>query len=95
MFDSQLISEYKTPAGTSLQRHLLTIINKQLDYLSHTRVLATTMKSAAKHIKSAISNVSIETPDEDVSNAFQADYGEREITLTAISPGKNTTENRY
>ncbi|KAJ3050649.1 Eukaryotic translation initiation factor 2B, subunit 4 delta, 67kDa, partial [Rhizophlyctis rosea] len=61
----KLISEYKTPAGTSLQRHLLTIINKQLDYLSHTRVLATTMKSAAKHIKSAISNVSIDMPDED------------------------------
>ncbi|KAJ3038444.1 Eukaryotic translation initiation factor 2B, subunit 4 delta, 67kDa [Rhizophlyctis rosea] len=61
----KLISEYKTPPGNSLQRHLLTIVNKQLDFLNHTRVLATTMKSAAKHIKSAISNVPIEMPDED------------------------------
>jgi translation initiation factor eIF-2B subunit delta len=63
---SQVISDYETPEGTSLQRHLTTYIGKQIDFLKVCRSLAGSMKTAIRHLKSEISNISIDLPDSDV-----------------------------
>ncbi|KAJ3279044.1 hypothetical protein HK104_001824 [Borealophlyctis nickersoniae] len=61
----QVISDYETPRGTSLQHNLITHIGKQVDYLTKYRSLAASMKTAIRFVKSAIVNVSIDMPDED------------------------------
>ncbi|KAJ1342451.1 hypothetical protein BSLG_002996 [Batrachochytrium salamandrivorans] len=61
----KVISDYSTPAGTSLQRHLTQHISKQVDFLSNMRSLCVSMKSAIRKLKSVISELSIDTPDED------------------------------
>ncbi|RKO86324.1 hypothetical protein BDK51DRAFT_36119 [Blyttiomyces helicus] len=60
-----VVSDYVTPAGHSLQRHLVSHISKQVDFLSNTRPLAASMKTAIKYLKSAISTTSPDVPDED------------------------------
>ncbi|KAI8810706.1 hypothetical protein BJ742DRAFT_799804 [Cladochytrium replicatum] len=61
----RVISDYETPPGTSLQRHLNSYISKQVDFLSKTRVLAVSMRTAVKFLKNEITNLPIEMPDKD------------------------------
>lgn len=61
----KIINDYKTPAGTSLQRHLTTYLGKQIDFLASCRVLAASMKSAIRFVKYEISILSIDIPDSD------------------------------
>ncbi|KAJ3068137.1 Eukaryotic translation initiation factor 2B, subunit 4 delta, 67kDa [Rhizoclosmatium hyalinum] len=61
----RVIAEYVTPPGTSLQRNLTSYLGKQIDYLTTTRHLAETMKSAIRSLKSEITNISLEKSDED------------------------------
>lgn len=61
----KIITEYKTPAGTSLQRHLTTYLSKQIDFLTSCRVLAASMKSAIRFLKYQISILNIDLPDSD------------------------------
>lgn len=62
----KVISDYSTPSGTSMNRHLTQHISKQVDYLSNMRPLAPSMKTAIRFIKSEIANLDITLPDEDV-----------------------------
>lgn len=62
----RVISDYVTPSGISLQRHLTSHLSKQVDFLNSTRALAASMKSAIKELKLEISRLSIDLPDEDV-----------------------------
>jgi translation initiation factor eIF-2B subunit delta len=66
----RVISDYVTPPGTSLQRHLTSHLSKQVDFLNSTRALAASMKSAIKELKLEISRLSIDLPDEDVGIMF-------------------------
>ena len=61
----RVVCDYNTPQGTSLQRHLTTHISKQVDFLSTTRSLCATMKTAIRFLKQQISTLSIDMPDED------------------------------
>ncbi|KND01679.1 translation initiation factor eIF2B subunit delta [Spizellomyces punctatus DAOM BR117] len=61
----KVISDYVTPVGMSLPRHLPSVISKQVDFLSNTRVLAASMKTAIRELKKEISISSPDTPDED------------------------------
>jgi translation initiation factor eIF-2B subunit delta len=56
----QVIKDYVTPPGMSLQRHLTQHISKQVEFLNSTRSLATSMKRAIKDLKRAISVISID-----------------------------------
>ena len=64
---SQVISDYVTPSGTSLPRHLPSVISKQVDLLSNTRVLAASMKTAIRELKKEIAVISVDTSDENVN----------------------------
>ncbi|KAJ3196246.1 Eukaryotic translation initiation factor 2B, subunit 4 delta, 67kDa [Irineochytrium annulatum] len=61
--NAQVISDYVTPPGTSLQRNLTQYIGKQIDYLTTTRSLADSMKTAIRYVKSEIANCSIDNAD--------------------------------
>ncbi|KAI9350809.1 hypothetical protein BDR26DRAFT_798199 [Obelidium mucronatum] len=61
----KVIADYVTPPGTSIQRNLTSYLGKQIDYLTTTRHLAETMKSAIRQLKSEISNISLDKSDED------------------------------
>ncbi|KAJ3222403.1 Eukaryotic translation initiation factor 2B, subunit 4 delta, 67kDa, partial [Clydaea vesicula] len=61
----KVIHDYVTPPGSSLIRHLTMYLGKQIDYLTSARVLAASMKSAIRHLKSEISILSIDLPDID------------------------------
>lgn len=63
---SKVIADYTTPSGTSLQRHLTQHISKQVDFLSNTRSLAASMKTAIRFIKHEITTLDIDMSDEDV-----------------------------
>lgn len=63
---SQTIADYVPPSGTVLHRHLITHINRQVDYISNTRPLCASMKTLITFIKREISNLSHDLPDEDV-----------------------------
>ncbi|KAJ8326445.1 hypothetical protein O5D80_005195 [Batrachochytrium dendrobatidis] len=85
----KVILDYTTPLGTSLQRHLTQHISKQVDFLSNMRSLSASMKSAIRKLKSVISGLSIDTPDEDAKASIYVaieTYIEASITLadTAI-----------
>ncbi|KAJ3144686.1 Eukaryotic translation initiation factor 2B, subunit 4 delta, 67kDa [Geranomyces variabilis] len=60
----RVISDYVTPSGTSLPRHLPSVISKQVDLLSNTRVLAASMKTAIRELKKEIAVISVDTSDE-------------------------------
>ncbi|KAI9001652.1 hypothetical protein BC832DRAFT_135283 [Gaertneriomyces semiglobifer] len=61
----QVITDYSTPVGTSLPRHLPTIINKQVDFLTTIRPLCASMRTAVRELKKKISVVSPDVPDND------------------------------
>jgi translation initiation factor eIF-2B subunit delta len=62
----KVIADYITPNGTSLHRHLTQHISKQVDYLTNTRPLAPSMKTAIRFLKSEIAGLDASHPDEDV-----------------------------
>jgi translation initiation factor eIF-2B subunit delta len=72
---SKVISDYVTPSGTSLHRHLTQHISKQVDYISNSRPLAPSMKTAIRYIKNEIANLNSSLPDEDV---FSIHLGQKE-----------------
>lgn len=61
----KVVSDYITPNGTSLQRNMTSYISKQVDFLSNSRALAASMKTAIRFLKNEISTLSIDLPDED------------------------------
>ncbi|KAJ3076548.1 Eukaryotic translation initiation factor 2B, subunit 4 delta, 67kDa [Podochytrium sp. JEL0797] len=61
----RVITDYVTPAGTSIQRNLTSHLGRQIDYLTTTRHLAETMKFAIRQLKSEISNIPLDKSDED------------------------------
>ncbi|KAI9101061.1 hypothetical protein DFS34DRAFT_578498 [Phlyctochytrium arcticum] len=61
----KVVADYVTPPGISLARHLPSVISKQVDFLSNTRVLAASMKTAIRELKKEISISPPDTPDED------------------------------
>lgn len=58
-----VISDYSTPSGSTLQRDLTQHISRQVDFISRTRSLATSMKAAIRYLKTEISQISIDLPD--------------------------------
>jgi len=64
----KVISDYKTPPGTSLSRHLTSHISKQVEFLSNCRTLCGSMKTAIRYVKTEISKLSIDLPDEDAKS---------------------------
>lgn len=62
----KVIADYETPAGMSLPRHLPSVIGKQVDFLSNTRVLSASMKTTVRELKKEISVIKVDTPDKDV-----------------------------
>ncbi|ORX41983.1 hypothetical protein BCR36DRAFT_587563 [Piromyces finnis] len=64
----KVISDYKTPTGTSLSRHLTSHISKQVEFLSNCRTLCGSMKTAIRYVKTEISKLSIDLPDEDAKS---------------------------
>jgi translation initiation factor eIF-2B subunit delta len=56
-----------TPEGLSLQRHLTTYLGKQIDFITTTRPLAASMKSAIRWVKNEIATMEPDMPDADVS----------------------------
>ncbi|KAJ3012180.1 Eukaryotic translation initiation factor 2B, subunit 4 delta, 67kDa [Thoreauomyces humboldtii] len=64
----RVISDYATPPGTSLPRHLPSVISKQVDLLSNTRVLAASMKTAIRALKKEISVISVDASDEEAKS---------------------------
>ncbi|KAI8849439.1 hypothetical protein BC829DRAFT_443048 [Chytridium lagenaria] len=53
----KVISDYVTPVGTSLQRHLTSHIGKQIDYLTTTRSLADSMKTAIRQLRMRLQKI--------------------------------------
>ncbi|KAJ3331022.1 Eukaryotic translation initiation factor 2B, subunit 4 delta, 67kDa [Blyttiomyces sp. JEL0837] len=83
-----VISDYVTPAGNSLQRHLTSHLGKQIDYLTTTRTLADSMRTAIRHIKSEITGINIDMPDEDAKDHLKQwidDYIREKITFAATA----------
>lgn len=64
----RVISDYQTPQGTSLPRHLPSVISKQVDFLTNTRVLSASMKTAIKFLKKEISVLPPDTSDRDAKD---------------------------
>ncbi|KAJ3218678.1 Eukaryotic translation initiation factor 2B, subunit 4 delta, 67kDa [Dinochytrium kinnereticum] len=82
----KVISDYVTPVGTSLQRHLTSHIGKQIDYLTTTRSLADSMKTAIRQLKNEITKNSIDKADEDVKESLRNwidDFIKEKITVAA------------
>ena len=62
-----VIQDYITPPGITLQRHLSSYLSKQIDFLSGSRSLVTSMKSGIRQLKYQISILNIDLPDSDVN----------------------------
>lgn len=63
-----IISDYKTPANTTLSRHLTGHLSHQIEYLKCSRPLSVSMGNAIRWLKQEISHISIDTPEEDAKN---------------------------
>ena len=61
----KVISDYATPSGVTLQRDLTQHISRQVDFLTKTRSLAASMKTAIRFLKTQISQFPIDIPDAD------------------------------
>ncbi|KAJ3414205.1 Eukaryotic translation initiation factor 2B, subunit 4 delta, 67kDa [Chytridiales sp. JEL 0842] len=88
----KVISDYVTPPGNSLQRHLTSHIGKQIDYLTSARCLADSMKTAIRHLKSEISNISIDKADEDAKDYLKNwidEFIREKITVAASAIVEN------
>jgi translation initiation factor eIF-2B subunit delta len=62
----KVIMDFIPPPGTALLRTLTQHISKQVDYLSNSRSLATSMKTAIRYVKNEITTLDVSLPDEDV-----------------------------
>jgi hypothetical protein len=62
-FAPQVISDYKTPEGKSLNRDLTQLFNTLVNFLVECRPLSVSMGNAIKHIKLLISKVSARACD--------------------------------
>lgn len=62
----KVIMDFSSPPGTALLRTLTQHISKQVDYLSNSRPLAASMKTAIRYIKNEITSLDVGIPDEDV-----------------------------
>ena len=69
----KVIMDYQTPPGTSIQWNLPTHMGKQVAFLSKMRFLASSMRFAVRELKSQISKLPIDLPDEDAKSAL-CDY---------------------
>ena len=61
----QVVADYVTPPGTSLSRNLTSYIGDQVTFLNATRPLAASMKSAIRALKSEITAIPLDMPDQD------------------------------
>lgn len=61
----KVIADYVTPSGLSLQRDLTHHISHQVNYLTKTRSLSASMKTAIRYLKTQVTNLSLDTPDAD------------------------------
>ncbi|KAI8915429.1 hypothetical protein DFJ77DRAFT_430413 [Powellomyces hirtus] len=87
-----VINDYVTPAGTSLPRHLPSVISKQVDLLSNTRVLAASMKTAIRELKKEISVIPVETSDESAKErllGFITEFKDQRIISSSILIAEN------
>ena len=66
----KVIADYITPSGNVLQRHLTQHIGRQVDYLTNTRPLAESMRTAIRFIKNEIAELSPSLPDQDVNSSI-------------------------
>lgn len=65
-----VISDYVTPPGTTLSRHLMTHMNSQIAYLVSCRPLSVGMGTAIRALKLEISVLDISMRDEDAKQAL-------------------------
>ncbi|CAG8511255.1 10981_t:CDS:2 [Paraglomus brasilianum] len=61
----KVIQEYRTPEGTTLSRHLQTVLNSQIQYLVDCRNMSVSMGTAIRYLKMEISTVDIDLSDEE------------------------------
>ncbi|KAI8906787.1 hypothetical protein EDD86DRAFT_209734 [Gorgonomyces haynaldii] len=61
----KVIADYVTPPGVTLQRDLTQHISRQVDFLSKSRSLAASMKTAIRFLKTQVTKFSIDIPDAD------------------------------
>jgi translation initiation factor eIF-2B subunit delta len=66
----KVIQDYRTPEGTTLSRHLQTVLNSQIQYLVDCRNMSVSMGTAIRYLKMEISTVDIDLSDEDVSETY-------------------------
>ncbi|KTW29938.1 translation initiation factor eIF2B subunit delta [Pneumocystis jirovecii RU7] len=64
----QVIQDYHTPAGTTLQRHLQSYINLHIAHLVLSRPLSVSMRNAIRFLKLEISNSSIDLAEDEAKN---------------------------
>lgn len=60
-----VISDYKTPANTTLTRHLTGHLSHQIEYLKSARPLSVSMGNAIRWLKQEISHISIDTSEQE------------------------------
>ncbi|KAJ1561612.1 hypothetical protein HK096_004022, partial [Nowakowskiella sp. JEL0078] len=66
-----VISDYETPEGSVLQRHLTSHISKQVDFLANIRALAASMRTAVKFLKTEITNLDHAIPEKDAKELIK------------------------
>ncbi|KTW28003.1 hypothetical protein T552_01867 [Pneumocystis carinii B80] len=64
----QVIQDYHTPSGTTLQRHLQSYINLHIAHLVLSRPLSVSMRNAIRFLKLEISNSSIDLGEDEAKN---------------------------
>ncbi|KAG4300711.1 hypothetical protein PCK1_003140, partial [Pneumocystis canis] len=64
----QVIQDYHTPNGTTLQRHLQSYINLHISHLVLSRPLSVSMRNAIRFLKLEISNSSIDLGEDEAKN---------------------------
>ncbi|TPX42911.1 S-methyl-5-thioribose-1-phosphate isomerase [Synchytrium endobioticum] len=84
----KVISDYVTPPGTSLSRNLTSYIGDQVTFLNTTRPLAASMKSAIRALKSEITAIPVDMPDQDAKTQLASwidTYMQEKITMARIA----------
>ncbi|KAK9453646.1 initiation factor 2 subunit family-domain-containing protein [Dipodascopsis uninucleata] len=95
-----VISDYRTPNGTTLSRNLTNHLSKQIDFLKTARPLSITMGNAIRWLKQEISVISIDITDDEARELLvgkienyirdKIEVADRVIVqsgVTQISPG--------
>lgn len=62
----RVVCDYQASENSSFSRTLVSMISKQVDFLSNIRVLGTSMKTAIRQLKSEISVLPPDMSDEDI-----------------------------